>query len=439
VLNLTLDWWTGLMARRLGCTRDDVRRIARLDVAQQALMEADSVDTNGHELYPTAPMKAAVIVGRLSRQRVLPFDNRSCARHTGEAALARGGLRIDINNGTQRAYRALLKAVEKSQAHDYELARFYAAHVGRQPPLRTTEPPVDVQIFLAALVCQQEPEDRNLLYDIFKEVDNALMEGAKGSGLQVRIQPSFPGRMSAAPNEVWETSMSAVNNHAAGIVVLGHRGGGTGVGYELARFGNQRPALWLVEEGQAIPKLVLGATRYSALTIARFTSLDEVGPLVGLWVKLNLKRLLLAHRELREADATTMQARGDLSLRCEGLSDEELAELSNTTRLKYRRILDLLEDGGAFDRAPLNELRALASALGTTLDQVLSPQAQLTLSGVQRRALVQFTGEYGINGTQALELEAMGEREVARPDCRWSLTTPADWADLWVSRRREGE
>jgi hypothetical protein len=288
-------------------------------------------------------------------------------------------------------------------------------------------------IYVASALSHLDEQGRQLVDAWSHTIRDAVVEASEDSSQRWRLRPYTPITWSApgpgderSPEEIYDLNTAKVWEETDALIVLGYAGGSLGAGQEFAWAAALRlPILYVQEQGTPISRQIQGTP--CDLTVEKFDSAEALHAAVSRFVR--------DHRRVIEDNA---RRRRDRVLRFSALatgmteiwgrfSDAERQEVSGIARVHRRRIDDLLQRPLALAAASLDELIALASALGLDLGRLLSPPLP-DLEPAQLGALATAAAEYEWDGKETLRLLQAARVELAKGGVRrLPLSTPEDW------------
>lgn len=237
------------------------------------------------------------------------------------------------------------------------------------------------------------------------------------------------------PEEVYRRNSETIFE-AAALVLIGLSGGSFGAGQEFAIASALRlPILYLRHGEEPISRQVLGTP--VDLVVVKFSRPDELADAVVEF--LRSRRVQLEQHARRSADrAMALEPlRSALHQGWTGLDDDRQAAVAVEARLHPRRIRQIVGSAAAIAAASLDELRALAGALSTSLGGYLAAQPLPDLDPQEVSALRTAAAEYDWEGTTTLDLLQAARLEYARGGVRrFRLTSVDDWVKFQARYRR---
>jgi hypothetical protein len=203
-----------------------------------------------------------------------------------------------------------------------------------------------------------------------------------------------------------------------------------GAGKELVWAERLRtPVLVLLREGRSMSRLVIGST--GDIEVAEWRFLDD---LRVVWTSYFMKRKaqLEAHRRMR---ATRRQlwtpTMHRLRTADDELTDDQQTEVAAIAHLSTRRVHEILSSPAALAESSVDELYALANALGIPTTAVVPTGSLPPLSPRALSALATASELEGWDGREAVELLQRATAELAKGGTRrLSFNEPTDWSDF---------
>lgn len=203
-----------------------------------------------------------------------------------------------------------------------------------------------------------------------------------------------------------------------------------GAGKELVWAERLRtPVLVLLREGRSMSRLVVGST--GDVEVAEWRFPDD---LRVVWTSYFMKRKsqLEAHRRMRAARrqlwTPTMHR---LRTAHDALTDAEQREAAAIAHLSSRRVHEILTSPGTLAESSVDELYALANALGIPTTEVVPTGSPPQLTSRALSALATASELEAWDGRQAVELLQRATAELAKGGTRrLSFNEPTDWSDF---------
>ena len=257
------------------------------------------------------------------------------------------------------------------------------------------------------------------------------MEASEESSQRWRLRPYTPITWSApgpsderSPDEIYTLNTTKVWEEADALIVLGFGGGSLGAGQEFGWAAALRlPILYLREKGAPMSRQIEGTP--CDLTVVEFDSAEALHAAVAQFVRDQRRVIEDNARRRRDRMLQFWTLATGMAEAWERLNEAERQEISGIARLHRRRIDDLLKRPLALAAASLDELGALASALGLDLGRMLSPSPLPELAPAQLGALATAAAEYEWDGKETLRLQQAARLELAKGGVRrLPLSTP---------------
>lgn len=231
-----------------------------------------------------------------------------------------------------------------------------------------------------------------------------------------------------SPEEVHAKDFASVTESDA-VIAIGDFAS-WGAGKELVWAERLRtPILVLLRRGRSMSRLVVGSTGDVALAEWRFP--DDIR---DVWKTYFGKRKsqLEAHRRMRAArrrlwTPTMLRLRDAHDM----LTADEQREVAAIAHLSQRRAHEILSTPGALAESSVDEVHALAHALGLPSAAVAPGGTQPVLTPRALSALATASELEGWDGRRTVELQQRATAELAKGGTRrLSFNEPADWRDF---------
>lgn len=243
------------------------------------------------------------------------------------------------------------------------------------------------------------------------------------------IEWSAPGSPHSSA-EIYEQNARIVQG-AAGLIVVGYRGGSLGAGQEFAwATGLRLPILYLRPKDHPVSRQVEGTP--ADLAIEEFVA-SSLYDIVAGFIRKQRPIIEDHARQLRDRALMLTPFKEPMEVAWGALSTDEQEKIAGNARLHVRRIERLVSDPLTLASASMNEVVALAGALGVNPWRNLSGQMP-ELSSSQRAALRTASQEYEWDGAETLGLYEEARMELARGGVRrLPFATVEDWVQFRAS------
>ncbi len=243
--------------------------------------------------------------------------------------------------------------------------------------------------------------------------------------------PGSPGE----PDEIYSMNSKKVREEADALVVIGYQGGSLGAGQEFAWATSLRmPILFLKLSEQKMSRQIEGTP--ADVQIHEYSSSEELEEIVRQFIRTN-RRVIEDNHRRRENRITLFRPLGEaLRVEWEQTPPDKQSLVAAEARLHKRRIGELVGDPVALAGASLDEVTALAGALGTSLGRWLAAASLPDLDSRQLGALRTASTEYEWDASETLDLLQAARIEMAKGGHRrLAFGSPEDWATFRVSRQ----
>jgi hypothetical protein len=297
-------------------------------------------------------------------------------------------------------------------------------------PGQEDEDPDAPLVYVASALSHLDEPGRQLIDAWCHTIRDAVVEASEESSQRWRLRPYTPITWSApgptderSPEEIYDLNTSKVWEEADALIVLGYAGGSLGAGQEFGWAASLRlPILYLHEKGSPISRQIEGTP--CDLTVEEFDSAEALHAAVARFVRDRRRVIEDNARRCRDRVLRFSPLATEMAKVWGRLSDAERQEVSGIARLHRRRIDELLRCPLALAAASLDELLALASALGLDLGRLLSPLLP-DLEPTQLGALATAAAEYEWDGRETIRLLQATRVELAKGGVRrLPLSTP---------------
>ncbi len=357
----TMDEWIGLVER---CTRVAGRQALRADKlyeVERVLRHSDPRDTSREAVAASA----ANIARELQEIKPLRFWlspwQASVAAATAVAHLRHCGWAPEL-----RSIEILADDLRRRASLARLLARILS--VGGAPV--SSERQDVIEVYLSIPVSGCTPSARALLKRWSPIIEEELE--AVGTMIGIPIFLRVPGLARRSSDELVEVVRSGLRRSALHLVV-GARGGSTGVGIEIQNsLTRRRPVVWLVPPGEGTPSSVVAASLEGDISVVAFDSEVELRAAVRANV---IRKLPAIKRLLDEKDAIPVriielqeEMRRNWLLRASTSIDVLHMALEMVGIKPARAVLLLTNPFVLYHQASASEIDDLCAILGMEID-----------------------------------------------------------------------
>jgi hypothetical protein len=284
---------------------------------------------------------------------------------------------------------------------------------------------------------QEEVERECALIKLSVEAAAATMDAPWDLHVHAPCLESSPWKApDIPPEQIFDDNIRIVSEDADALIVLGAFGGSLGAGQELAWASAVRlPVLLLHKKDQKVSRQVRGTP--IDLEIVEFLSGRDLIQSVVDYIFRRRHAIETHSRQRRDRVVALQPLAQVLRQQWDRLDEAARREVRAIARLHVRRVEAMLDRPEALRAASLDEILALAGALGTDPGTHLSGQPLPHLSDEQLQGLKTAASEYDWEVAETLELMRDAQLELAKGGTRrFRLITAEDWYRFRESRRK---
>lgn len=284
---------------------------------------------------------------------------------------------------------------------------------------------------------QEEVERACALIKLAAEAAAATMETSWNLHVHAPCLESSPWKApDTSPEQIFDDNNRIVCEEADALIILGAFGGSLGAGQELAWASSVRlPALLLHKKDQKVSRQVRGTP--IDLEIVEFLSGRHLIETVVDYVFRRRHAIETHARQRRDRLLALQPLVQTLRDEWNRLDESARRQVHAIARIHPRRVEMLLKRPEALRAASVDEVLALAGALGTDPWKQLSGEALPQLSYEQLQGLKTAAIEYDWHVPETLELMHEAQLELAKGGTRrFRLITTEDWYRFRASRQQ---